>query len=297
MLAVTGIPYRTSMRVPRFIWPDSQNVITLQRSQEITLTGDNFHHLSHVLRLKAGECIEIINHAAGQIYRCNLQQVSTTTAVAKIEGVEVLPSVPPLTLLVGTTKPSTCDFILEKSIEIGVSRVCFFAATRSQEGNKRLINRLDRFERVIEGATKQSGGTATKGQVLLFSSLKEALNLLHPSAKVGVTSGHCRFLLKQSAPPLLNLTTISHWNDSAIPGEESTQLRTRGDVSSALERDDKSAEFFLIVGPEGGLTSEEGELATFYDYLSVSIGPKVLRSETAALVGAALISIVAASDS
>lgn len=226
-----------------------------QRSGKIS--GELFRHISTVLRLKTGESLCLSDG-------CGHEAVALITAVDK-EGASVslepFYSVPTdketlaITLCQGLPKGEKMDLILQKSTELGIKRVVPFNAERSvaRLDSDRLGKRLPRWERIVQEAARQSGRSSIPS-VGFYEDLRELLKL---------EEGSLKLLL---------------WE-----GEKEQGLR------EVIKRTDKPASVAIIIGPEGGLTSAEAKNAAAAGYIPVTLGSRILRTETAGLAAVSIL--------
>ena len=164
-------------------------------------------------------------------------------------------AVPRITLFQGLPKGDKLEFILQKTTELGVEEVIPFIAARSvpriRKGEE--AEKVVRWQRIVQEAARQSGRGSVP-EVSLAGSMAEVVNM----------SGHgVKFLL---------------WE-----GEKVSRLK---DTLAELPKPETIA---LIVGPEGGLSAEEAATATESGFVPVSLGPRIVRTETAGLVMMAIL--------
>lgn len=220
------------------------------------ISGDLFRHMAKVLRLKPGSRV-LLADGSGTEFAGVIDSVGKEDLVVTIrESCVVAPSaVPRITLFQGLPKGDKLDFILQKSTELGVAEVIPFAAARSvsriRKGEE--ADKVVRWQRIVQEAARQSGRSSVP-QVALAGSLAEVVNI----------SGHAVKLLL--------------WE-----GEKVNRLK---DKLAELAQPETIA---LIVGPEGGLSAEEAALATDGGFIPVSLGPRIVRTETAGLVMMAIL--------
>lgn len=288
------------MRVPRFICADSSSSrsdLDSEQSQgfapvlssvsehgansitaelQYTISGAELHHLRNVLRLGVNDQIEVIDLSKSSRFLCKITKLTDLAATALVEHQLASPSGPSITLLFGISKPTVCDFVVEKCTELGVARLILFHAVRSQGQFSPLgviEKKLIRYRRIATAAAKQSGAVSCP-EVKLAPSLNVALAELHQDA----------------AQTDLRLALIPPDNSEIFPLVSELLGDPRGVVVSEqpqLEPRSKTADTYLIVGPEGGLAPEERSVAFDYDYRATSLGPRTLRAETAVVVACA----------
>ena len=243
-----------------------------------------------MLRLKPGCELELVDQGSHRSYRGRLTAIESNAGIVEIEY--ELPSLAssPVTLIVGAGKAAICDFIVEKSVELGVAHVAFFGGERSQGRLtiEQAAKRGLRFKRIVEAAVKQSGASGKPLQVTYCKDLVQILSKLHFSPK---TRRELRLVLQPHSPNLLNVMRLETSFDFAALADNSAGDSPGAVTISSLEKEAQNAESYLIVGPEGGVTEDERAFALRHDYLEASLGPKVMRTETACLVGAALVSL------
>ncbi len=213
------------------------------QDNRIRIADEEHHHLV-VGRAEKGEMIEIFD-GKGNVWTASVESVSKreTTAVLK-ESRKVSPPSTELILGIAMIRTAALELALEKAVEIGVTRIAPFTATRS---NATAVNRHDRWSRIVIEAAKQSKRyhVATIDRVAKFDELL------------------------------------------AIPASTKIMFAERngGPLQSALA--DSPA--LYLIGPEGGWTDDEMAAARAAGFHPVSLGTGILKAETAAIVGGALI--------
>jgi 16S rRNA (uracil1498-N3)-methyltransferase len=236
--------------IPRFfIPPEAVNGDTA------TLPPEAAHHARNVLRLRAGEPV-ILHDGQGFAYHATLNEMSGKTVLAAVTGRSVVTAEPKTCITVAQALPKTSDKIeqvLQHGTEVGAAGFLFFSARRSvarlAEGEK-IDKRLLRWRGILQGAAEQSG----RGIIPTV----EWIGLTQDLAKRLPKFDHVLILHEAAALPLANAL-------ADVPSEDKNLL--------------------IIVGPEGGLDEQsEVSLLTAAGGVSVSLGPRILRTETAALV-------------
>ncbi len=221
-----------------------------------TISGDLFRHMVKVLRLKPGAGV-LLADGRGTEFTGIIASVGKETLVVTIQESRIAApaDMPRITLFQGLPKGDKLEFILQKTTELGVAEVIPFAASRSvsriRKGEE--AEKVSRWQRIVQEAARQSG-CGSVPQVALAGSMGEVVKL----------SGHgVKFLL---------------WE-----GEKVNRLK---DTLAGLPKPETIA---LIVGPEGGLSAEEAATATDNGFIPVSLGPRIVRTETAGLVMMAIL--------
>ena len=211
------------------------------------------HHL-HVVRLQPGAALTLFNGEGGQ-YRATLLDAGKRRATATVDAFEELETEAPysVTLAQGLPEGSKMDWIVEKAVELGVAAIQPLAAQRSvvRLAGERAEKRQAHWQGVIVSASEQCG--------------RNRLARLHPLADVGpwlaTPPEGVRILLSPRATE-----SLAGWARSNTP-----QAVT------------------ILIGPEGGLTPQEEAAAVAAGALPLSMGPRVLRTETAGLAALAVL--------
>ena len=212
--------------------------------------------LAKVLRLQRGDRV-VLADGSGRDYEVELKELSARAASAFVVEERPSPLEPSVELVLyqSLVRPQRFELVLEKGTEIGVSRFVPLLSGRAQVRTEAGSQRTQRWRRIVSEAAEQCG----RGRV-------PAVDPPAPFEEVVSASG---------GPGL----RIIPWES-----ERSQGLRS---YLRALE--EQPASVSLIIGPEGGFAEEEVELARGAGCVPVSLGPRILRSETAGIVAAALV--------
>jgi 16S rRNA (uracil1498-N3)-methyltransferase len=223
----------------------------------VTLPKAEAHYVTHVLRLRAGDEIQAFD-GVGQVYRLRL----TTVAAATVQGqlLERLTGgsagMPALVLGQALPKGTRMDLIVEKCSELGLSTLVpvYTERTVVREVAERLPEKLTRWQRVAAAAARQCGR-----QVLL---------------EIHAPLLFADFCARYAPAPV----KLICWEAEA-----------RRSLRQALTACTGQRPLVVLIGPEGGLTPQEVALARTHGFVTVSLGPYVLRSETAAIAVTSII--------
>jgi len=211
------------------------------------------HHL-HVVRLQPGAALTLFNGEGGQ-YRATLVETGKRRATAVIDGHEAIEAEAPypVTLAQGLPEGSKMDWIIEKAVELGVAAIQPLAAARSvvRLSGERLEKRQAHWHGVIVAASEQCGR----------NRLAQLLPMTDVQPWLAASTGTTRILLSPRATG-----SLAGW--------------ARANAPQAVT---------LLIGPEGGLTPHEEDAAVAAGALSLSMGPRVLRTETAGLAALAVL--------
>jgi len=228
------------MRISRFY---TQQQLTDRETVE--LDEETSHYISRVLRLQSGAPLILFN-GDGRDYHAILDEVGKTLVNAKILHAEQTSRESNLhiTLGQGISRGERMDFVLQKSVELGVNAITPLWTNRSQVHlqGKRLEKRLSHWQGVVRSACEQSG--------------------------------------RSFLPELGNACRLSDW---CTEPETPLQLVLDPGADINLGALAPANRIRILIGPEGGLDHGETELAVSAGFQRVRLGPRVLRTETAAL--------------
>ncbi len=215
------------------------------------VTGNLFCHMSRALRLKIGAMV-VLCDGKGRRHRGEIESVARDHLIVGIRETTREPEAavgPIITLYQGLPKGSKMEFILQKCTELGVNSIAPFVSQRSvaRLPKERENERMERWRRIVMEAARQSS--------------RSAIPALSPVADFSDLFGDA----DQAVKLLL-------WEE-----ERSNRLRS---VLHSLPLPDSVA---LLVGPEGGLSEREAEAAADAGFIPVTLGNRILRTETAGM--------------
>ncbi|XP_015901301.3 uncharacterized protein LOC107434355 isoform X1 [Ziziphus jujuba] len=226
--------------LPRFF----SEVLPPSKGGFVKVQGDEFWHMTKVLRLTTDDRVELFNGKGGLVEGC-IQRIDRTALdfVALEDPKFLLPQSPQWHVFAafGTLKGGRADWLVEKCTELGASSVTPLLTERSSSISE---NRVDRLERVILAASKQC------------QRLHEMI--LKPPMKI------------DSLLPL-----VAQSNISFLAVAEATPLIT------SLTSSRRQSKGLIIVGPEGDFTEKEVNMIMEAGATAVGLGPHRLRVETA----------------
>ena len=221
---------------------------------DIRITGSDVNHIQHVLRMKPGEEIAVSNGVDGKEYRCGIEEfldeeVRCTLRFIKEDGVE-LPS--HIYLFQGLPKADKMELIVQKCVELGVFEIIPVATKRAvvKLDEKKARSKTERWQGIAEAAAKQSKRGIIP-QVTMPVSFAEAVKR--------ASSMDLRLIPYEMAEDGMSLTR--ELIESARPGMD----------------------IAVFIGPEGGFEQEEINLALENDIRPITLGKRILRTETAGL--------------
>lgn len=217
------------------------------KSGRITIRGADAEHIRRVLRIRPGDEIEISAGSAGR-YACAIESFGRGTVTARIIEKRELPDsrLTFITLAQAIPKGRKMDDIVRMACELGVERIIPVASERrvARPGEEAMERRLERWRKIAWAAAKQSRALAPC-EIAPPADTGE-LAALYPSDVM-----------------------IALWE------EETASLK------SVLEGHEEPGSILILTGPEGGLDKGEVERLREQGFLTASLGPKILRTETA----------------
>lgn len=225
------------------------------RNGQAELEGEAAEHLRRVLRAERGQLFELSDNES--VYLAEIEAFGRRRVVFRVlESLDAAEPPVRLTLLAALIKFDRFEWILEKATELGVETIIPVQAQRSEKGLERgAQKRFERWQRIVLEGSQQS----RRARVPALSGPRSFESALE-------TSGAYRYVLeeKPGGAPLLVV----------VP--EKSKRRPSDTVC-------------LLVGPEGGWTDMERAKASECGWLPVSLGPQILRTETAAIAALAVL--------
>jgi 16S rRNA (uracil1498-N3)-methyltransferase len=221
-------------------------------SETASLTGDQAAHLVRVLRATPGQIFDVV--AGGFLHRAEIQSVNENQVIFTLHEELESDAALPLHLLLAIFKFDHMEWAIEKATELGVARITPINARRT---DKHLVQaatkRIDRWRRIALEASKQSRRT-TIPEIVDPSSLRPILE--HETSATRI---------------LLSETEQANTIPATLAQSQLTGIA-------------------LAIGPEGGWTHEEMSLFITHNWQAVTLGPRILRAETAAIAAIAIVS-------
>jgi 16S rRNA (uracil1498-N3)-methyltransferase len=214
------------------------------------ITGQDAHHLTRVLRVEPGQKFEISDNL--EVYLAEVETARKDLVRFRIlEKIAAEEPVIHTALFASLIKFERFEWLIEKATELGVGAITPVRAERSEKGlEAAALKRLARWKRIAREASEQSRRAK-------LPEIEAPIDL------ADVLRGHRGYALDEAeAPPIL----------SAFP-----TTRQPGDRVA------------LLVGPEGGWTEREREAIRAAGWTAVSLGPEILRAETAAIGALAIV--------
>jgi 16S rRNA (uracil1498-N3)-methyltransferase len=208
-------------------------------------------HACRVLRLQVGDAATLFN-GDGNDYGCELLSIKKKSVTAKVKTLSRVDNESPLkvTLVQAISSGDRMDFTIQKAVEMGVSVIQPIASQRSvvKLTGERAEKRREHWQNVVISACEQSG----------------------------------RALVPKVNAPL----TLANWLGTA-PAFSVRIMLSPAAALTLQKLPVPQGEICLLIGAEGGLTTEELDLAASQNFIPVRLGKRILRTETAALAALA----------
>jgi 16S rRNA (uracil1498-N3)-methyltransferase len=266
---------------PRFLLKPDQ----LVASARVELPAEAAHHALRVLRLGAGAALEVFD-GAGRRALARVLATDRERCTIEIDAAPLSSVTKPflqITLLQGIAAADRMDWIIEKSIELGVARVVPMMAQRStvKLDPDRAKKRHLHWQRIAVAACMQCGQDrlpTVNAPLPVRSAFAEFAELVHDPA--GASQ---RLILDPGAPDSLVQTVrslVDNESASHPTRDQATSHTTSHTANQTSDLADRSS-WVLAVGPESGFDPDEIEAAKRAGFKPVRMGPRVLRTETA----------------
>jgi 16S rRNA (uracil1498-N3)-methyltransferase len=252
-----------------------------------SLRGDQAIHLARVLRAEPGQIYDIVSN--GFLHRAEIISASEKQVDFILYEEISSDAALPLHLLLAIFKFDHMEWAIEKATELGVSRITPILARRTEKHlAQAALKRSERWRRIVLEASKQSRRT-TIPEVPDPIALKSALEQ---------EKSPIRILLSETEQALTLPNALKN-SQSGKSDPASASARRGGDgwdveQTARWPTPDASELRYPIthavaIGPEGGWTPEEIFLFTQHQWQPVTLGPRILRAETAAIAAIAIV--------
>jgi 16S rRNA (uracil1498-N3)-methyltransferase len=250
--------------------------------RSVQLSGEETRHLRNVLRLKTGDEIFVFD-GAGKEFQGRVETVARdTTEVSVINQAE--PAQPEssldLTLAVALLKGEKFDLVIQKATELGVTRIIPVMTARTDvriKSDGDAERKITRWERIALEATKQSGRARLMKieRPARFSDLVRDCDRDNSAGRDGASEDACA--------PVKDAWLNSDVRIMFTEREGASLAEALGDGQNGPQT------LMALIGPEGGWAEDEIDQALAAGWRTVTLGGRILRAETAAIVAATLI--------
>ena len=222
----------------------------------INITGSDAHHLMHVMRAKAGQLVTVVDDN-GQVAAMEMVAFSDSAVTLQLKEHLAADTESPLKIMLAQCllKADKMDMVVQKAVELGAVGVIPISSQNcvARYDAKKGAARKDRWQKIADEAAKQCGRTA--------------LLKVRPIVTLG------QFLADMQAT-----------DSSLVFFYENENEQSAKEYLRSL----KAKQIVLLVGPEGGFSLDEAKLIEEAGGKSVTLGPRILRAETAALTAIAV---------
>lgn len=228
----------------------------------IKIIGDDYKHIKNVLRCKIGEKLDVCDENATR-YKTKIVDYTGEEVVCEIESIDENTTESPINIALyqGLPKSDKLDFIIQKTTEIGVNEIFPVQMERSivKLDEKGIDKKLDRWNKISAEASKQSG-------------------------RQKIPQVHRPINLKNI------IENISKYDIVLLPYENEKSATIKDTLKVCIENSTVINDIAVIIGPEGGFSEDEvNTLNKFENVHTVTLGPRILRTETAGLATLAML--------
>ena len=224
----------------------------------IVIEGSDVNHIRNVLRMKIDERIRISN-MSGKAYFCHITLITEDMVVAEIDseddnGTELGNRI---TLFQGLPKGDKMELIIQKAVELGVYKIVPVSMKNCvvKLDEKKAAKKVERWQAIAESAAKQSKRTIIP-------------------------------LIDKPVPYKLALEKAGKLDVTLVPYENERGMDATRQIMGQIK---KGQSIGIVIGPEGGFAPEEIKLADDNDMHRISLGRRILRTETAGLATLAML--------
>lgn len=215
----------------------------------IHITGEDAYHIARSLRMATGDAVTV-SDGQGKEYVCTLSHIRDEECTCEISECRPVSAESPvkITLYMAYPKGDKLETVVQKAVELGAFRIVPFESSRCVKKPKaeKTDKQTERLQKIAKEAAKQSG----RGIV--------------PEVCKPVSFSEMLSLASRAELPLL-----------CYEGERTLSLK------EALRGKENVSDICAVVGCEGGFSEEEARLCREAGLVSVSLGPRILRCETA----------------
>ena len=223
-------------------------------NNKVILNSDDIHHVLHVMRMRKGDEIEVVANKhlySAIIDNTNPLEISINYEIPSDSEIQN-----DITLFYALAKGDKIDLVVQKATELGVKKVVLLSTERCvvKWEEKEIDKKLERYQKIAKEASEQSHRLIVPDILGVYSLSNIPLDLL------------------------CNLNLFAYEKKAGNTKDLHTLLeKTHGSIS-------------ILVGPEGGFSEKEAEMVeTKYGFIPISLGKRILRSETAAIYSLSVI--------
>jgi len=236
----------------------------------VCITGTDVRHIKDVLRMTVGEDITLCD-SRGNEYQCSIANINNDSIETSVKSAARCSSEPRVVIRLcqGIAKGEKMDFIIQKNVELGLNELIPVITEHTVvkfANDKDAVKKQTRWQRISEEASKQCGrGMIPKVHVPI--GFKAAVDRLTADGDAGDT-----------------LFMMPYENET-----DRTLKSVLKSFESDLQDGGKIKRICIFIGPEGGFSKKETEYAVSKGFLTVTLGKRILRTETAGMATVAAI--------
>lgn len=225
----------------------------LRTGQKLTLDNEQANYLGRALRLRAGDSLTVFSAESGD-FAASIETIAKSSATITVgDSIGAVTESPlKVHLVQGVSRGDRMDFVVQKATELGVKRISPVLTEYGvvKLGGERAKKRRDHWQKVAISACEQSG---------------------------------------RVRPPLVDIPVPLKTWFAEKTGESDVDLVLKPGATTAMASLAAPAtKVCLLIGPEGGFSDSEYDDAEFSGFLPVAVGPRILRTETAAIAAVAV---------
>ena len=232
------------------------------KENEITINGEDVNHIKKVLRAKIGDELQICNSQNGENFLCDIQSLDNEKINCIIkQNLEIsTESNIKVTIFQGLPKADKMEYIIQKSVELGVTDITPVEMKRCvvKFDEKDKVKKQARWQKISEVAAKQCG----RDIIPEINSLINIKNL-------------CNLIEKY------DIVLVAYENEKETTLKEQLLKRKTDTINN--KKQDEQVKIGIVIGPEGGLEPQDVELLKQNGAKVITLGKRILRTETVAL--------------
>lgn len=222
-------------------------------NNKVLLTNDDQHHLLHVMRAKVGEEIEVVDQ--GKAFLCKIDSLFPLS-ISSIEEIAFNSELnKEITLFFALAKGDKIETVIQKSTELGVSRIVLFTCKRcvTDFSNKDTSRKFERYNKIAKEASEQSH--------------------------------------RLKVPEIVGVIDINKIPNDLLCDENFVAYeKEAGNTTNSFNLNCNSKTISIMVGPEGGFEESEILRLEGIGFKSISLGKRILRCETATFYSLSVLS-------
>lgn len=256
--------------------------------EQIIITGDQARYLSLVLRAKPGDNLTIFD-GSGFKYDCTIIRSHKKEVIAQKIKKETYSVESPIsiTLVQGLPKSDKMDLIVQKATELGIAKIIPLITERAEV---RHTEKLSRWQKIAVAAAQQSGRDRVPevAMTIAFGEYLEILPAENTGSVIPAETGIQKTKGLDSCRSLPSNVSVGSRDENMrrIIFSEEHKSRNLKQILNCLRETKK---IIILVGPEGGFTTNEVTAAAERGFIEASLGPRILRTETAPIAAISII--------